>query len=177
MDRFGSYVVPTAVLLIVAFGFLRHVPVFDSFTEGAKEGLRSSAELLPTLVGLIMAVSMLSASGALDLFSSFFTPVANALGLPSEVVPLALIKPVSGSGSTAVLTQIFKDSGPDSFAGRVASVMSGSTETTFYAVAVYYGSIGVKKTRHTIPAAVAADLSAFLLSSLTVKLFFYGGKV
>jgi spore maturation protein B len=87
-------------------------------------------------------------------------------------MPLALIKPFSGSGSTAVLTQIYKDCGPDSFAGRVASVMAGSTETTFYAVAVYFGSVGIKKTRHTIPAAVLGDLSACILSALTVRLFF-----
>lgn len=176
MDRLGSYVVPAVVLLIVVFGLWRRVPVFDSFVEGAKEGLRSSAAILPTLVGLIMAVSMLSASGALDMLSSFLEPVAGALGLPPQVMPLALIKPVSGSGSTAVLTQIFKDNGPDSLAGRVASVMAGSTETTFYAIAVYYGSVGIKKTRHTVPAALAADAAAFVLSSLTVRLFFYGGS-
>lgn len=176
MDRLGSYVVPAVVLLIVVFGLWRRVPVFDSFVEGAKEGLRSSAAILPTLVGLIMAVSMLSASGALDMLSSFLAPVAGALGLPPQVMPLALIKPVSGSGSTAVLTQIFKDNGPDSLAGRVASVMAGSTETTFYAIAVYYGSVGIKKTRHTVPASLAADAAAFVLSSLTVRLFFYGGS-
>jgi spore maturation protein B len=144
--------------------------VFDTFVEGAKEGLKSSISILPTLVGLIMSVSMLSASGALDLMSSFLAPAARVLGLPVEVMPLAIVKPFSGSGSTAVLTQIYKDFGPDS----VASVMSGSTETTFYAVAVYFGSVGIKKTRHTIPAALVGDLTAFILSSLTVHIFFPG---
>jgi spore maturation protein B len=119
-----------------------------------------------------MAVSMLSASGALDLLASFLGPAAGALGIPVQIIPLALIKPVSGSGATAILTQIYKDCGPDSFAGRVASVMAGSTETTFYAVAVYFGSVGIKKTRHTIPAAVAGDITALILSSLSVRLFF-----
>ncbi len=172
MDKISAWAVPCVILAIVLFGFLRKVPVFDAFVSGAKEGLRSSAAILPSLVGLIMAVSMLSASGALDLLSSFLAPVARALGLPPQVMPLVLIKPVSGSGSTAVLTQIFKDYGPDSFVGRVASVVSGSTETTFYAVAVYYGAVGIRRTRHTVPAALAADLTACVVSALTVRLFF-----
>lgn len=172
MPDFGSYAVPVVIACIVLFGFFRKVPVFDSFIAGAKEGLQSSVSILPTLVGLIMAVSMLNASGALDLLSSLLAPVASVLGLPPQVMPLALIKPISGSGSTAVLTQIYKDCGPDSFAGRVASVMAGSTETTFYAVAVYYGSVGIKKTRHTIPAALVGDLTACILSALAVRIFF-----
>lgn len=172
MADFGAYAVPVVIAAIVLFGFLRKVPVFDTFVAGAKEGLHTSVSILPTLVGLIMAVSMLSASGALDLLSSLLAPAANFLGLPPQVMPLALIKPFSGSGSTAVLTQIYKDCGPDSFAGRVASVMAGSTETTFYAVAVYFGSVGIKKTRHTIPAALLGDLTACILSALTVHLFF-----
>jgi spore maturation protein B len=172
MPDFGSYAVPVVIACIVLFGFFRKVPVFDTFIAGAKEGLQSSVSILPTLVGLIMAVSMLNASGALDLLSSLLAPAASALGLPPQVMPLALIKPISGSGSTAVLTQIYKDCGPDSFAGRVASVMAGSTETTFYAVAVYYGSVGIKKTRHTIPAALVGDLTACILSALAVHIFF-----
>lgn len=173
MDKIGTYAVPAVIFLIVVFGLIRGVPLFDTFIAGAKEGLCSAVSIMPTLVGLIMAVSMLSASGALDMLSSFLSPVANALGLPAQVMPLALIKPVSGSGATAVLTQIFKNNGPDSFVGRVASVMSGSTETTFYAVAVYFGAVGIKKTRHTIPAAVAADITACVVSALAVRLLFY----
>lgn len=172
MDKLGSYVLPGVVLFIVLFGFVRKVPVFDAFTAGAKEGLKSSVSILPTLIGLIMAVSMLSASGALDLLSAFLAPAAGLIGLPPQAMPLALIRPVSGSGATAVLTQIFRDYGPDSFTGRVASVMSGSTETTFYAIAVYFGAVGIKKTRHTIPAALAGDLTACIVAALTVRLFF-----
>ena len=173
MDKVGLYAVPAVILLIVVFGLIRGVPVFDTFLSGAKEGFSSTISILPSLVGLIMAVSMLSASGALDLLSNILSPAANLIGMPAQVMPLALIKPVSGSGSTAVLAQIFKNNGPDSFAGRVASVMAGSTETTFYAVTVYYGSVGIKKTRHTIPAAVTADITACIISVLTVRLFFY----
>ena len=172
MDSFGVWVLPAVLLAIVLTAFLRKVPVFDTFLAGAKEGLEASVSILPTLVGLIMAVSMLSASGALDLLSSLLTPAARFLGLPPQVIPLVLIKPFSGSGSTAVLAQIFKDNGPDSFPGRVASVLSGSTETTFYAIAVYYGAVGVRKTRHTLPAALLADLVACVLSPLCVRLLF-----
>ncbi len=173
MDKLGVYAIPAVVFLIVVFGLMRGVPVFDTFVAGAKEGFSSSISILPSLVGLMMAVAMLSASGALDILASFLSPVARLLGLPAQVMPLALIKPVSGSGATAVLVQIFQNNGTESFAGRVAAVMSGSTETTFYAIAVYFGSVGIKKTRHTIPAAITADLTAFIVSALTVKLFFH----
>nr|WP_319488629.1 nucleoside recognition domain-containing protein [uncultured Caproiciproducens sp.] len=173
MDKLGVYAIPAVVFLIVVFGLMRGVPVFDTFVTGAKEGFSSAISILPSLVGLMMAVAMLNASGALDILSSFLSPVARLMGLPTQVMPLALIKPVSGSGATAVLVQIFQNSGTESFAGRVAAVMSGSTETTFYAIAVYFGSVGIKKTRHTIPAAITADLTAFIVSALTVRLFFH----
>ena len=173
MDKLGVYAIPAVVFLIVVFGLMRGVPVFDTFVAGAKEGFSSSISILPSLVGLMMAVAMLSASGALDILASLLSPIARLLGLPAQVMPLALIKPVSGSGATAVLVQIFQNNATESFAGRVAAVMSGSTETTFYAIAVYFGSVGIKKTRHTIPAAITADLTAFIVSALTVKLFFH----
>ncbi len=173
MDKLGVYAVPAAIFFIIVFGLVRGVPLFDTFTAGAKEGFSSAISILPSLVGLMMAVAMLNASGALDVLSSLLSPVAHFLGLPQQVMPLALIKPVSGSGATAILAQIFQSNGTESFAGRVASVMSGSTETTFYAIAVYYGSVGVKKTRHTIPAALTADLTACIVSALAVRLFFY----
>ena len=173
MDKLGVYAIPATVLIIIVFGLFRRVPLFDTFVAGAKEGFASAISILPSLVGLMMAVSMLNASGALDMLSSFLAPVSRFLGLPAQVMPLALIKPVSGSGATAILTQIFQNNGTESFAGRVASVMSGSTETTFYAIAVYYGAVNIKKTRHTIPAALTADLTACIISALAVRLFFY----
>ncbi len=172
MDKLGAYAVPVSVFLIIMFGLMRGVPLFDTFIIGAKEGFSSAISILPSLVGLMMAVAMLNASGALDILSSLLSPVAAFLGLPQQVMPLALIKPVSGSGATAILTQIFENNGTESFAGRVAAVMSGSTETTFYAIAVYYGSVGIKKTRHTVPAALTADLTAFIVSALAIHLFF-----
>lgn len=173
MDKIGSFVLPVVIALILIFGMVRRVPMFDTFLDGAKEGMKSTASIAPALIGLITAVSMLKASGALDMFTAFLAPAAQAIGLPAEVTPLALLRPISGSGSIALLDSIFSNCGPDSFAGRVASVMMGSTETTFYAVAVYFGAVGIKKTRHTIPAALSADMISFLVSALSVRLFFY----
>lgn len=175
MNEFAVYLVPICVALIVLFGFFKRVPVFDAFLSGAKEGFSSTIAIAPALVGLITSVSMLKASGALDIFSSFIAPVANFLGVPGEVMPLALLRPVSGSGSLAFIDHIFADCGPDSFAGRVAAVMMGSTETTFYAITVYFGAVGVKKTRHTIPAALTADTASFVFAAIAVRLLFMGG--
>lgn len=172
MEVFGSYLIPILIALILLFGFLRKVPLFDTFLEGAKEGMKSTVSIAPALIGLITAVTMLKASGALDLFTAAIRPAAAFLGFPPEVMPLTLLRPVSGSGSIAILDQIFATCGPDSFAGRVASVMMGSTETTFYAIAVYFGAVGIKKTRHTIPAAITADTASFFISTLAVRLFF-----
>lgn len=172
MEAFGSYLIPVLIALILVFGLLRKVPLFDTFLEGAKEGMRSTVSIAPALIGLITAVTMLKASGALDLFTAAIRPAAAFLGFPPEVMPLTLLRPVSGSGSIAILDQIFATCGPDSFAGRVASVMMGSTETTFYAIAVYFGAVGIKKTRHTIPAAITADTASFFISTLAVRLFF-----
>ncbi|MFQ9950902.1 MAG: spore maturation protein [Clostridium sp.] len=172
MEVFGSYLIPILIALILLFGFLRKVPLFDTFLEGAKEGMKSTVSIAPALIGLITVVTMLKASGALDLFTAAIRPAAAFLGFPPEVMPLTLLRPVSGSGSIAILDQIFATCGPDSFAGRVASVMMGSTETTFYAIAVYFGAVGIKKTRHTIPAAITADTASFFISTLAVRLFF-----
>ncbi len=172
LAEFGVVIVPATVFFIIVFGFVRKVPVFDTFVMGAKEGAISCFEVLPSLVGLMLAVNMLSASGALDLLSSFLKPMAELLGLPSEVMPLAMMRPVSGSGSNALLLQLFETYGPDSFIGRVASVMNGSTETTFYAIAVYFGAVGIKKTRHTIPAALTADLAGYVASVWAVRILF-----
>lgn len=172
MDKIGCYAVPAMIALILLLAFFKKVPVFDVFLSGAKEGLCSTASILPSLVGLITAVSMLKASGLLDFFTYMISPLAHWLKIPVEVTPLMILKPISGSGSIAFLDSIFRSFGPDSFPGRVASVMMGSTETTFYAIAVYFGAVGIKNTRHTIKAALCADLAGIMMSIITVSLFF-----
>ena len=166
-----SYIIPLTVLFFVAVGLLRKVPVFEVFCDGALKGLKTLLTIAPTLMGLITAVTMLRESGAIDAITAFVSPFAEKLGFPAEIVPVALLRPVSGGGSTALLIDIFERLGPDSFAGRIASVMAGSTETTFYAITLYYSSVGIKKIRHTLLAGLMADLTAVILSVLTVRLF------
>lgn len=162
---------PAFIAAVVIFGIIRRVPVFEAFRVGALEGLRTLLELAPTLVGLIVAVNMLKSSGFTELICTAVSPAAEFLGFPKEIVPMILLRPVSGGGSTALLTGIYKECGPDSFAGLTASVLAGSTETTFYAIAVYYGSVGIKKTRHTLVSALSADLTAAVMAVITVRLF------
>ena len=158
--------------LVAVYAACRRVDVYDALIQGAGEGLGTLARIIPSLVGLMTAVYMLRASGAMDLLTSLCAPVLERLGIPPETVPLMLIRPVSGSGALAVASDLMTTHGPDSYIGRVAAVMLGSTETTFYTIAVYFGSAGIVRTRHTVPAALAADLTGFLTAALTVRLLF-----
>lgn len=169
-----EFAMPLFACVVVIFALFRRVPVFDMFLKGAKEGITLVYNIAPTILGLVFAVDLLKSSGAIDVLCEFISPAAEFLGFPKEIVPMFLLRPVSGSGSTALLTSIYKDCSPDSFAGKVASVIAGSSETTFYAVAMYYGCINVKKIRHTLLAAIMADLSAGIFSVLTVR-FLCGG--
>lgn len=167
-----EFVMPAFACIVVLFGLIKRVPVFDVFLKGAKEGIQLLYTIAPTIMGLVFAVDLLRSSGAVDAICKFIDPAANFLGFPKEIIPMVLLRPVSGSGSTALLTALYNDCGPDSFAGRVASVLAGSSETTFYAIAMYFGSIKVKKIRHTLFAALMADFTAALMSVITVRIFF-----
>ena len=167
-----EFVMPAFACIIVVFGLIKRVPVFDIFMKGAKEGMQILYNIAPTIIGLVFAVDLLRSSGAIDAICNFIEPVADYLGFPKEIVPMVLLRPVSGSGSTALLTSLYEQCGPDSFAGRVASVLAGSSETTFYAIAMYFGCIKVKKIRHTLFAAIIADITAAVMSVLTVRLYF-----
>ena len=160
---------PVIIGVILLFGFFKGVDVFDAFVLGAKEGIHTTLGLLPTLIGLIVAVSMVRASGLLDALCALCEPLANAAGISTEVLPLALLRPISGSGSSAYTLSLLEQFGPDSETGKIASVLASSTETTFYAVTVYFGAVGCKKLRHTLPAALAGDCMAVVLSVVTVK--------
>ena len=164
---------PAFIAVVIIFGLIKKVPVFDTFINGAQEGFKTLYSLAPTLVGLIVAVNMLKASGATDLICNAVNPISESLGFPKEIVPMVLLRPISGGGSTALLTGIYKECGPDSFAGLVASVLAGSTETTFYAIAVYFSSVKIKKIRHTLVAALAADFTAAIMAVITVKLLLF----
>lgn len=166
----SACMIPGLFAGIVLFASLRRVPVFDAFLEGAKENMELAVSILPTLIALMTVVGMLRASGAIELLTGLLAPLLERLGFPAECVPLALIRPISGSGSLAVYESILTDCGPDSFAGRVASVMQGASETTFYTVALYYGACGIRNARHTLPCALLGDLTGFVFSTLFVRL-------
>ena len=139
---------------------------------GAKDGLQITLRILPPLIGLLSGIYMLRASGALDTITHFLTPLFSLVGLPPETAPLVLIRPISGSGALAVGSDLIRTYGADSYIGRVTAVMMGSTETTFYTIAVYFGAAGVQRTRYTLPAALTADIAGFIFSALSVRIFF-----
>jgi len=168
----SSLVIPLLLAVAAVYGMGKRVDVYGALTHGAEEGLTVLLHIVPALVGLLTAVSMFRASGAMEWFSGLCSPLLEAVGIPPETAPLMLIRPVSGSGALAVASDLINTYGPDSYIARVAAVMLGSTETTFYTIAVYFGSAGIHRTRHTIPSALAADLTGFLASALAVRLFF-----
>lgn len=168
----SSYAVPVIFLCILSMGMYKDVKVYDVFIEGAKEGIATIVRIIPSLVGLMVAVGVFRASGALDLLIHAVNPVVRYLGIPSQTIPLALLRPVSGSASLALVSDILKANGPDSFVGRVASTMMGSTETIFYTLAVYFGSVGIKNIRYTLAAALFADLISVMASVWVCTLFF-----
>ena len=157
----SDLIIPLLLAGAAACGTGRRVNVYAALTRGAEDGLTVLLHVIPALVGLLTAVSMFRASGAMDALARLCAPVLNLLGIPAETVPLMLVRPVSGSGALAVASDLMAAHGPDSYIGRVAAVMLGSTETTFYTIAVYFGSAGIIKTRYAIPAALAADLTGF----------------
>ena len=168
--NFTLFVIPLVICTVLVCARIKKVDIIKEFSIGAKEGLDTAKNLIPTLVLFLTAIAMFRSSGALDMLTTLASKPAEALGIPKEVLPLALLKPFSGSGSFAIIEDIFKNYGADSFVGRVASVIAGSTETTFYTIAVYFGAVGITKTRHTALSAVAADLTGFILSAFFVRI-------
>ncbi len=166
-----DYIVPGLLLLASLLALRKQENSYSLLLDGAAEGLRLLLTLVPTLILLLTAVTMLRASGAIELLSGFLAPVFTFFGIPPETAILVLIRPISGSAALAVGADLMTQYGVDSLVGRTAAVMLGSTETTFYTVSVYFGAAGIKKTRYTIPAALLADFTGFLVASLTVRLF------
>ena len=172
MKYISLLVIPSIFLVIVGYGLYKKVNIFEVFLEGAAEGIATSIKILPALVGLVAAITMLRTSGALDFVIKLMNPFTKTFSIPSEVIPLALLRPITGSGALAIVGDILKNYGADSMQGYIASVMMGSSETTFYTLAVYFGSVGITKTRYTVKAAMVADMAAIILSVVVVKMFF-----
>lgn len=173
MEYIFSLVVPLLIAGVAVYALCHKIDVYSALVDGAADGLKTVVKIFPALVGLFTAIYMLRASGAMDALADLLAPALEIIGIPSELAPLIFIRPISGSGALAVGSEIISAYGADSLLGRTAAVMLGSTETTFYTVAVYFGAVGIKKTRYAIPAALCADLTGFIVAALTVRLLFY----
>ncbi len=168
----SDYLVPLLLILASALVLRKNESSYDLLISGAREGLQLVATILPTLIILMTAVTMLRSSGATELLSNLLAPAFSLFGIPPETAILVLVRPISGSAALAVGADLMAQYGPDSPIGRTAAVMLGSTETTFYTVSVYFGAAGIRKTRYAIPAALFADFVGFFMASLTVRLFY-----
>jgi len=167
-----ALIVPALLVIVALCCVARGVDLYAAMSAGARDGFSVIKNILPSLIVLLTAVSMLRASGALEALAALCTPLFSLLGLPPETAPLIFLRPVTGSGALAVGSELMTRFGPDSYLGRCAATMLGSTETTFYVIAVYFGAAGIKKTRHAVPAALVADLVGFISAAFFVRLFF-----
>lgn len=168
----SDYIIPFLFLYIVAFGLLMKTNVFDDFLQGAKDGFKVVFDILPTLIGLMVAIGILRASGTLNIVSDILRPLTDLLHFPSQLVPVAIIKLFSSSAATSLVLDIFKEYGPDSYLGRLVSVMMSSTETIFYTLAVYFMAAGVKKTRYTLLGCLLTTLTGIIVSVIMTNLVF-----
>lgn len=168
----SDFAIPAVLFVIILYGFVRKVKIYEAFVEGAKGGFEVAIKIIPFLVAILVAIGMFRASGAMDYFVSLISPITKLIGLPAEALPVALMRPLSGSGTLGLVTEIMETHGPDSFIGRLVSTMYGSTETTFYVLAVYFGSVGIKKTRHAVPAGLLADAAGMLAALFICRLVF-----
>jgi spore maturation protein B len=149
------------------------VKVYEVFVEGAKEGFNIAIRIIPYLVAMLVAIGIFRASGAMDILTIALNPITSLIGFPAEALPMALMRPLSGSGSLGIMTELMKVHGPDSFIGVLASTMYGSSETTFYVLAIYFGSVNIKKIRHALPAGLLADLAGMLGALFVCRLLFF----
>ncbi len=166
------FVIPVIVVGFPLYGLYKRVPVYESFVEGAKEGFNVAVRIIPYLVAILFAIGMFRASGAMDFLVGSLNPLLALVGFPGEVLPMAIIRPLTGSGSAALVADMINQYGEDSIFVKMAATMFGSTETTFYVVAVYFGAVNIKKTRHAVPAGLTADFAAMLIAVWTVRLLF-----
>jgi spore maturation protein B len=160
LDGISLWAIPVLLVVIPLVGIIRGVKVYDVFIEGAKEGFDVAVKIIPFLVGILVAIGMFRGSGAMDLLMAALRPIVVRTGFPAELVPLTILRSLTGSGSLAFTTDLIKTHGPDSLIARMAATLYGSSETTFYVLAVYFGAVGIRRTRHAVPAALVGDIVA-----------------
>lgn len=164
--------IPLMIITFLVWGFVKKVRVYEVFVEGAKDGFTTAIRIIPYLVAMLFAIGIFRASGAMDVLISMIAPLTNLIGMPPETLPMALMRPLSGSGSLGIMTELMKVHGPDSFIGILSSTLYGSSETTFYILAVYFGSVNIKNTRHAVPVGLLADLAGVLAAVFICRLLF-----
>lgn len=164
--------IPLMMILFLGWGMAKKVKVYEVFIEGAKDGFNVAVRIIPYLVAMLVAIGIFRASGAMQVMSMILSPLTDLIGMPAEALPMALMRPLSGSGSLGIMTELMKVHGADSFLGILASTMYGSSETTFYVLAVYFGSINVTNTRHALPAGLIADVFGMLGAVFIVRVLF-----
>jgi spore maturation protein B len=174
LDTLSAWAVPLLLAGIPLYALARGVNVYAAFLEGARGGFETGIRIVPPLVAVLVALGMLRASGALEAAARALAPLLDPLGVPASVLPLVVIRPLSGGAALGVVGDVLRTEGPDSYAGRLASVMCGSTETTFYVLAVYFGAAGISRYRHALPAALLADLAGMAAAVVVVRLLFGG---
>jgi spore maturation protein B len=166
------WAIPVFLLFIPLYGACRKVKVYECFVEGAKEGFQVGIRIIPYLVAIMVAVGMLRGAGAIDILARWLDPILRWVGLPAEILPLAIMRPLSGSGSYGIVAELVKVHGPDSFLARLAATAYGSTETTFYVLAVYFGAVGIKKTRYAVITGLLADIVSLFAAVFICRLVF-----
>lgn len=164
--------IPLLIGFILLYGTYKQVPTYESFTEGGKEGIKIAVSIIPFLVGMLVAISVFRASGALEFFMGLIRPVLDAIGVPPEVAPLAIIRPISGTAALGMMSDLIATHGPDSFIGRLAATIQGSTDTTFYVLTVYFGAVGIKKMGDALKVGLLADLVGITAAIIVVTLVF-----
>lgn len=167
-----NYIIPLIVVTIVIYGIYKKVDIFDTFIDGVKEGMKLSINLFPTIFAMIIAITLITDSNIINYICNLLKPLFSKISFPTEVLPLALLRPISGSSSLVILNDILAKYGPDSFIGRLSSVMQGSTDTTIYIISMYFASIGIKKTKYSLTVGLLADLLSVIISFIMVNIFF-----
>jgi len=172
MEWLSILAIPLIILIFLGYGYFKKVKVYEVFVEGAKEGFNVGVKIIPYLVAMLVAIAMFRESGAIELLKIVMSPITSLIGMDSELLPMALMRPLSGSGSLGVMTELMNTHGVDSLIGFTASTMFGSTETTFYVVAVYFGAVGVRKTRYAITAGLMADVAGLIAAVMICNAIF-----
>lgn len=168
----SHWAIPLFLFFIPTYGYLRGVAVYETFVAGAEDGFRVAVKIIPFLVGMLVAIGVFRASGAMEIFARALYPVLHMFGIPAEILPLAVMRPLSGGGALGLAAELIGTYGPDSFIGRLASVMQGSTDTTFYVLTVYFGSVGVRRYRYALALGLIADFSSLVAAIVICRLLF-----